>query len=223
MRLGAEAFMSRHVLFTTLTFNDENLHKGQRMDHKPFKQYIQNLRRAGHVVKYLGAFELGKKTARPHYHAILCFGEEGKPPEFPLNVRADLKHWKNGNSQYELPRSKAGSLQYTLGYVSKGGGEVLRPSNNFGKQFLINYAAMLGGNKRTLVQSIKGHELIRVNVPGVTVKAKGLDGLGKVKTFDFPVAHPWAAEMAQAYIEAYTEKYGVEPPRSAIGNMGGDW
>lgn len=224
MRLGCEAFVSRMVLFVTLTFSDENLSRagGRTRGHAAFKQYMQNLRRAGHSVRYLGAFEFGEKTARPHYHAILCFGADGKAPDMPLNVRADLPHWTHGFSKYEIPRTRAGALQYTLGYVVKGGGEVLTPSNNFGKRFLLNFAEMQGRNNRPFVKMTKGHLAIPVRVAGMVVRKTGIDGNGMVKRYEFPVSHPWAGEMAGRYLDGYVGKFGKQPPATHFVSLSGD-
>jgi len=223
MRLGCQAFGSRMVLFVTLTFNEQNLWRASGTDHAVFKQYIQNLRRAGYDVRYVAAFEYGEKTGRPHYHAIICFGQGGDFPDFPLNVRADLPHWTHGHSQYEIPRSRASALQYTLGYVLKGGGYLLRPSMGFGKAFLLNYAEMLGRNKRPLVQAFKGNRVIKINVPGMVVRKTGIDGQGIVKTYDLPVSHDYGKEMVALYVESYFDRYGQLPPDDQYLGLGGDY
>jgi len=225
MRLGCEAYASVMALFVTLTFSDENLHKAGAGTggHATYKHYIRNLRRAGYSVRHLGAFELGTKTARPHYHAILCFGHDGKEPDFILNHRADQPHWKHGFSQYEIPRTRTGALQYTLGYVVKGGGQVLTPSDHFGKQVLLNHAGMMARNNRPLIKATKGHFVIPVRVPGMIVRANGIDGNGMTKRYEFPTAHPWASEMAQRYVAAYQERFEVRPPETHLRGLSGDW
>jgi len=225
MRLGAEAFVSKMVLFSTLTFRDESLEMAvaRAGDHTLFKQYIQNLRRAGYAIKYVAAFEYGTKTGRPHYHAILCFGSDGKWPDMPLDVRADLPHWRHGFSKYEIPRSRSGALQYTLGYVSKGGGTVLTPSNNFGKRFLLNYAEMQGRNNRPLMRATRGHWSIPVQIAGMIVKAKGIDGNGMVRKYEFPVSHPWTADMLGGYLASYRDRFGNDPPSTYFRDVAGNY
>lgn len=215
MRIASEAFYCQHALFVTLTFRDEDLHKaGERGGgrHETFRQYMQNLRRAGYKVKFVASYELGERTDRPHYHAILLFDAAGKRPDFPLNVRTDLPHWTHGASQYELPRSKSGMIQYTLGYVAKGGGSVLRPSNGIGKRFLMNYADLMAKEKRHLWVPHKGREAMRVLVPGVTIKAKGIDGNPKPRVYDFTMSHPYSKAAIEVYRASFLDKWGYDPP-----------
>lgn len=222
MRLGAHAYTSDHCLFVTLTFDDEHLHLAGRTEgnrHTTFRQYMQNIRRYyGGTVEYVASYELGEKTGRAHYHAILLFGHGDREFDLPLDVRTNLPHWSHGMSQYELPRTKTGALQYTIGYVAKGqGGEVLRPSNGIGKRYLVNFARYQAENKRPLWRRWKGRESIKVRIPGMTIKKKGItaDHLttsNRLREYEMPMSHPYAVEMVEAYREAFEERWGELAP-----------
>lgn len=233
MRTGAEGMASEQVLFVTLTFNDENLHHAygthQHQDNL-FKQYARRLRRRGKkdgwYLRYVACFEYGEKRGRPHFHAILFFErtqKDCKLPSWPLNVRLNFKEWKYGTSQYEVPRSKSGMIEYTFGYVAKKGGRLLRPSNGMGKRVLIGYAAMLGRNGRPLCDFFG----IRIKLPTLRGKAKTelnwSDQPGKMKEYLLPLSHNYAVEMVNAYASAWHEKFNTEPPDNWMGRVSGDY
>lgn len=210
LKVGAESFMARQTLFVTLTFNDESLPLAFGAPEPLFKQYMQNMRRMFGGIRAVPCFEYGSFTGRPHFHAILFFHD--RLPQFPLNVRTDLKGWSHGFSQYEPPVTVGGVASYTLGYIAKKGGTLLRPSNGLGKQYFINYAAFLARNRRPLLKDEFG---IRVAVPNLekTSLSKGdLPGQRRLKEFLFPPSHHWGQLMADAYIQAWRDRFSDPVP-----------
>lgn len=235
MRCGAEGIWADYTVFGTLTLNDENLHRGFSADadgDQAFKNYIKALRRLGvklgFTVKYIACFERGDKTGRPHWHVILFFRKTGDKlvlPDWPLNVRANLPVWRYGFSQYEIPRSRAGLIEYTMGYIAKKGGRLLRPSNGVGKEVLIRMARMLGRNRRPLMKDQYG---IRIRLPGMYSRKKTAlnfagDKTGKMKEFLLPASHDFVPEMIEAYCEGWAENHSDEPNQSWKGVVGGDY
>jgi hypothetical protein len=232
MRCGAEGFTANFVLFGTLTYADEHLKEGVGHNDNDFKNYMSNIRIAGrkkgYKVKYLACFEFGSKTGRPHYHVILFFTktrENMELPKWPLYVRANLPHWNKGFSQYETPKSDAGIITYTLGYMAKKGGRLLRPSNGIGKQFLLNYAAFLARNRMPLFKDQFG---VRVRIPNMRTSKRSKVNLygeknGRMVAYLLPTSHAFIPEMARVYLAEWKEVHGSFPPDRWFNQADGDW
>lgn len=60
-------------IFTTLTYNDENLPQNNSINKRDLQLFFKRLRRdlEPRKIKYFAAGEYGEKEGRPHYHAII--------------------------------------------------------------------------------------------------------------------------------------------------------
>jgi len=228
MRAGFEIMTCDLVLFATLTFDETSLSgvlESVGLGHTFFKNYMLSLRRAGkkkeYTVKALPCFEYGDKTGRPHYHVILFLTktrDDWETPDWVLDHRMNQPHWPHGFSQYELPRSNGGMLDYTIAYVAKDGGALLRPSNGIGKSGLINYANMLGRHGHRFLATQYG---VKVRPPPIRSAAKpGLrfagETSGKQKEFLMPLSHDYVPLMVEAHAAGWLEHFGVEPPHNPL-------
>lgn len=196
-RLAAEAFYSDHVRFVTLTYSDEHVGTAHGLPNDHMKEYFNTLRRR-YAVKHFTVGEYGELKGRPHWHSIQFF--YGSAPDFPLNFSTVNYGWKKGNSQYEIPRSIAGSLSYLYDYLDKGG-KGLRPSHGMGKQYLLNHSVMMARNKRAMTDDFG----LPFTVPGVNKKTGG------AWKYYIPSGHHFAAAMVDAYIEEYLAVWGEHP------------
>jgi hypothetical protein len=130
IRCVHEAQLHDHTSFVTLTYNDENLPLGGRLEHRHFQLFMKSLRthfkRAHGVsnIRFFMAGEYGERGRRPHYHAIL-FGCRFDDAEFHgisngnHLFRSDQldKLWGRGHALFgEATRA---SMQYTSAYSSK--------------------------------------------------------------------------------------------------------
>lgn len=109
-----------------------------------------------------------------------------------LNFSTRNYGWGRGNSQYEVPRSVAGSVKYVYDYIDKGGRK-LRPSPGLGWSYLENWARMKARNGRKLTDAMG----IPFSVPNAR-KPKG--GLWQ---YHFPFNHPWSVRLAEIYAEEW--------------------
>ena len=220
-RAVAQAATSQHVFFGTLTFRDEDLHLARGDIKELYKKYIRNLRNYGYKVSHYGVFELGEKRGRPHLHVVLFFSDRGKTPEMDLDVRMDMKHWLHGFSHYAAVRNVGAAMAYVMDYLNKPGSVVLSNAQGFGKQYILNFAAMLGRNRRPLMKngsfvytegSAKGHK-------------KGKDGQKRPFSWEYvlPRNHPWMALAVDRYLDGWGEKHDDQPPAAMFEGLPGDW
>jgi len=225
MRAGFEALASEVVYFVTLTYDDDALAAGWGgllQSEKALKNYMLSLNRdgkkKGFKAKRLAAFELGDKTGRPHLHLILFISQVGEKwvrPDVKLQQRLLQKYWPHGSSQYELPRTKGGSIEYTLAYACKQGGHLFRPSPGLGKRGLIAYAAMLGRNGYPLIKDQFGVVVRPPNIRSQRPQSVGFLGIerpGKQRDFLLPLSSYYLPAMVEAHAEGWREYYGVDPP-----------
>jgi len=196
-RLGAEAHTSKCVLFATLTYDDQHLETGRSLPLAHVKSYFASLRRK-YAVAHFTVGEYGEKTGRPHWHSLLFF--QDVVPEFPLNFSSRYYGWSRGNSQYEVPRSMAGSAGYLYDYLDKGGLAV-RPSPGLGKRYLLNWACLAAEQRRHLA----GPYGIVYTVPGVVTPQ------GKLWKYTIPSGHRYSVQMADQYIQRWRHLYGTDP------------
>lgn len=190
-RLAAEAFTSKAVRFVTLTYDDEHVEAGFPLPPEHFKDYCK-ARRRKYPFKHFTVGEYGDQTGRPHWHSLQFYS--GRVPTEPLNFSSLWRGsgWAKGNSQYELPKSMAACCAYVWDYLDKGG-KGLRPSPGIGREYLLDWSRMRARNGRTLTSAAG----IRYTVPNSRTKE------GKLWEYYFPCNHPWAIDMAEAYIDEW--------------------
>lgn len=166
-RATDEASLWEHNCFVTLTYDQENLpHDGQLVP-ADLQKFFKRLRRAvdrrlpglgtTHTssVRYLACGEYGRKTARPHYHALLfnCTFVDGFTVGKHLMESPALgKLWPHG--QHKIGSLTGASANYVAQYTLKKlgttphtpDGEILRPPflrmslrPAIGKQHLLQY------------------------------------------------------------------------------------
>ena len=113
VRIMHEANYHPKKIFTTLTFNNENLPLDQSIRRNELQKFIKRLRkRVDRKIKYYACGEYGENGDRPHYHAIL----------FSMSLKAEdqqaiLDCWpygfvKNGTVTYD-------SARYVAQYINK--------------------------------------------------------------------------------------------------------
>lgn len=189
-RLAAEAFTADAVRFVTLTYNEKSLDaRAKSLDPEHFKDYSK-VRRKKWNFRHFSVGEYGDANGRPHWHSLQFY--YGEIPDDILGFSTENYGWAKGNSEYELPRSIAGTVAYIYDYVDKGGKQ-LRPSPGIGKRYLLNYARHLARNGHRLTNDYG----IRYTVPNARKSTGGL------WSYQIPNGHPWAAEMADHYIEEW--------------------
>lgn len=197
-RLAAEAFTAKAVRFVTLTYSDEYLKSGVGLPPEHIKKYVRQRRRK-YSFKHYTVGEYGEKTGRPHWHSIQ-FYEDVVPSEV-LDFSMLQFGWGKGNSQYEIPRSIAGSCAYLYDYVDKGG-KALRPSPGIGYEYLRRHARFLARNRRPLVE----RGAIRYTV------ANSRDLSGNLWKYFFPISHHWTQDFVEEYLDEWELTQKDEPP-----------
>jgi len=91
--------MSRAVYYATLTYAPRGDFAERVITPYHFQDAIRALRKRGHVLRYMGSGENGKrKTLRSHFHALLFFKDSDKKlPEFPNNDNFHDAFWPHGH------------------------------------------------------------------------------------------------------------------------------
>lgn len=111
-RILLEQAESEVTYFITLTYDDENLPVGKKLEKTHLQRFIKHLRRKlePKKIRYFAVGEYGTKTWRPHYHIAL----------FNMSILNDgliEKIWKKGFVHIgELNKQSA---RYITGYVTK--------------------------------------------------------------------------------------------------------
>jgi len=229
-RMAGEMVTAAQTLLVTLTFDQEHVADGYALPADMLKSYFGTMRKR-YSLRHFTVGEFGEKNGRPHFHSLLFFQNGSALPDFPLKVRCRNYGWNKGASQYEALRSGVGSAAYLLKYLDKGG-KKFRPSPGLGRAYLCNYARMMARNKR----SIMGPYGIEFTVPGATLN-KGADReLGSVDSsplgrravkgdpwiYRLPPSHAYSTLMVENYIEAYIQRWGVEPDYSGFDRVNFD-
>lgn len=105
--------------FLTLTFDEEHLHFAT---YDTVQKFFKRLRKSGIQFKYFGCFELGGKTKRPHFHAIM-FGWYPQPiirhhkVVKTSNEWVRDRFWPFGNVSFKPVKQK--TIPYICSYVQK--------------------------------------------------------------------------------------------------------
>ena len=72
IRCVLEAQMHKENCFLTLTYDDEHLPKGEKLEKEEMQKFWKRLRKAtGTKIRYYMAGEYGTEGGRPHYHACV--------------------------------------------------------------------------------------------------------------------------------------------------------
>lgn len=118
-RLELEATQHKHNCVVTLTYNDLNLPEGGELVPSHAQLWLKKLRKvlAPQKIRYFLAGEYGKRTQRPHFHAIL-FGLNAAVAG-GLDGRSGVVKdtWKYGNVLVDDCSKEA--IAYVAGYVTK--------------------------------------------------------------------------------------------------------
>ncbi len=135
-RLQQEQKRSITSKFITLTYNDENLNYTtnghETLSKRDLQLFLKRLRKKSKKItytslqvqhanisatpslKYFACGEYGTKTKRPHYHMILF-----NLPQSMYNSNALEQIW--GQGYVDIQPCNPGTMQYTTGYMLKGG------------------------------------------------------------------------------------------------------
>lgn len=109
LRLLMEKLYYKESSFVTLTYNDENLPKGNTLKKVHLQNYFKRLRRAKLKFKYYSAGEYGEESKRAHYHVIF------------LGIAQDEKllkeKWPYGHIHTGYVSTH--SIRYTAQYIDK--------------------------------------------------------------------------------------------------------
>lgn len=89
-RIKKELTISEEAYFLTLTYDDE--HK-KNLNIRDMQLFFKRYRKK-QKLKYFYVGELGEKTQRPHYHAIIF-------APLPIDIQESKAQTKNGHKQYE--------------------------------------------------------------------------------------------------------------------------
>jgi len=123
-RCLAEASLSPHNWFLTLTYDDANLPPRGELRHRDWQLFAKRVRRALGPFRYLMCGEYGEQTKRPHYHALL-FGLD-LPDVDRFSVRRGYPVFKSatlarlwGRGLHEIGTVTPQSARYCSGYVLK--------------------------------------------------------------------------------------------------------
>lgn len=98
----------RHAVFTTLTFNAENL--PPTLSTRTLRLFHKRLRKAAGPIRHLSSGEYGEQNYRPHYHSIIYGLSQN-------DAKAIDKAWGFGHTQ--TVEASPASIAYTAGYTSK--------------------------------------------------------------------------------------------------------
>lgn len=132
-RIKKELSFWEKNIFVTLTYDNE--HK-KELNIRDMQLFLKRLRKK-QKVRYLYVGELGEKTKRPHYHAII-FNYEPTDKEETIKTKSNFeqysskeltKLWKNGRVTFST--MEKGLINYILKYMTK---------NMNKKEFIISWS-----------------------------------------------------------------------------------
>lgn len=91
LRMLLEASTHEASSFLTLTYDDDHLPRDGKLHPRHLTLFLKGARKNGLIQRYFAVGEYGRRSRRPHYHAIL-FGS--RPPQLnrDLCIPADPKH-----------------------------------------------------------------------------------------------------------------------------------
>lgn len=187
-RTVAEMETSPFSYFLTLTYDNEHLTDCNKKDIQEFL----NRFRYKNKTRYLVVGELGDKTNRPHYHAII-FPEKPIDDLERINNSKVLPYYKSNKvaSQWQkgnvmITEASPSTIAYTVGYmVSKKKKTTFKmQSQGLGYKFFEDL------KKTYILSDNRGHEMI-VGLPRYLKKKYGLD----FELNDFLLNLRWSNEV----------------------------
>lgn len=111
--------------FATLTYDEE--HK-KNLNYRDMQLFLKRLRKK-HKIRNLYVGELGEKTKRPHYHAII-FNYEPADKEETIKTKSNFEQFTSkeltklwGNGRVTFSPMKKGLINYILKYMTKNMGK----------------------------------------------------------------------------------------------------
>lgn len=195
MRVQHEAMFydyGRNAVFLTLTYNDETRPSDCSLVLSDFQKFMKRLRkqcdRQGIKLKYFACGEYGKKTKRPHYHAIL-FGLSYFNSSHKQLIN---KCWQKGFTYFGTVTDK--SISYCAKYM-------LKQSDTFqtGKYDLKKYREHV---YQDLVASGVDKIVARYRANNVKINFKDYYYLKHKKLAPFRV---WSKGLGQRYCLSFAE------------------
>ena len=134
-RLNEEAKQSTSSAFLTLTYKTAPLSKNGRhtLVKKDFQNFLKRLRKLcpTNKIKYYACGEYGSKTRRPHYHAIIL----NLPQSLIQRPDKIESTWGHGHTM--LTHSNQVTINYVVGYMTKGRFEPDSPTDDRIKEFSL--------------------------------------------------------------------------------------
>jgi len=131
--------------FVTLTFSDEYLAPGGRLDREDFVKFMKRVRKRFGPTRHFAAGEYGEDNGRPHYHALLFglvfpdrvdWSSRKGIPVFRSGILEDL--WPFGRS--EIGSVTFESAQYVAKYCLKDtDGSISLKSRGLGRGWLEKF------------------------------------------------------------------------------------
>lgn len=146
----AEHASSETTWFVTLTYGGGyDNPQAYVLDRSHIREFMQSLRRRGHIIKPVAVGEFGTERNRAHWHLLIFWKNE--PPDVPMGRRftwtyaradgSEGEHWPYGWVQCEIPRSNQACMGYVLSYLDKKPGS--RGEFSFGKRPAVGEAYMV--------------------------------------------------------------------------------
>lgn len=108
-RIAMEASLYDKSCFVTLTYNDDNLPVGGKLDYRDVQLFLKRLRKKVGKVRFFCCGEYGKQSQRPHYH-IVFFGY----------VPEDLVYFFTDEQKDNIYKSQSLADTWNKGFVSVG-------------------------------------------------------------------------------------------------------
>lgn len=127
LRINHEAdYYKEKIIFTTLTYNEENVPENYSLDKTDLQKFFKRLRKnyetmckknktKGEKLKYLACGEYGSRRGRPHYHAVIL----GLNYENKEELALIKKSWTLGYTLDERPRNQEATATYVAKYTTK--------------------------------------------------------------------------------------------------------
>lgn len=185
--------------FITLTYDNKNISKNRSLCKKDLQNFWKRLRKSGEKIRYMACGEYGRKTLRPHYHAIVfnywpndCKFYKWNDQKQPLYTSETLnKIWGLGyaiigHATYE-------SMAYTARYIFKksyGITKDLHLKHKREPEFILT--SRKGGLG---INTLKNIEILKDGIPIKT--ANGI----KIKEIPTFIKNKWKEQNREEYFK----------------------
>ena len=114
LRILLEKRVATQTMFTTLTYDDENLVKV--LSKNDVQAFLKRLRKYGYKFRYYCCGEYGDKSGRPHYHLCIFLGLEHDLGAFRIDTD---RAWSMGRTNVRPVKEKDNVASYISRYVTK--------------------------------------------------------------------------------------------------------